>query len=444
MTTTGLRHEMVRSGSATLERVSKQAAPRPQVRAHERVNRIVGLAVILFAASIPLDAVPLASSLGVARVFGLLLGVAALTQPQVTFRRPPAAFWWFAVYLLIALVSAVPYLDWYGAAIQQRGLTIFQNLIMFWILSNVLRNEELSGRALVAMALVGTAVSVLMALGFMQTQVHTTRGVRLSFAGVNPNYLGGVLSICLLALLGMMLAARLTGRVWRWVAPVLSIPLIAAIVRTGSRGALAGLFAGLLVLALSGERVSRRFRNVALLLAGGAAAYFALYLTSISRARWGEALEERQVSGRERIYPELLRMFAERPLQGWGMENHRRELSRRIPQLSKGSLDTHNLYLYVLTEIGIIGSIPFWIALYLCIRAGIMARKTRHGLLPLVMLTAMLISNLVTTGIVSKPLWFVLAYATAGGAVAVRERRAARLSRLREEARQAVASVRAG
>ncbi|NLH99487.1 MAG: O-antigen ligase family protein [Chthonomonadales bacterium] len=438
------RAEMTTRKSGALRRGAEQPSQAARAPHAERANRIVRIAAILYAASVPLDAVPLAGSFGVARLFGVLVAVAALTQPGLTLRRPSPAFWWFAVYVFVALLSAVPHLDWYGGAIQQRAMTLVQNLIMFWIISNVLRDDDLSSRALVDLALVGTAISVLMGLGFMQTAVHTTRGVRLSFAGVNPNFLGGVLSICLLALVGMVLTSRLTGRTWRWLAPAMALPVAAALVRTGSRGALAGLFAGLLVLAFSGERATRRVRNMALLFGAGAAAYFALYLTSISRVRWGEALEERQVSGRERIYPELLRMIGERPLQGWGMENHRRELGRRVPQLTQGALDSHNLYLHVLSEVGIIGSIPFWIALALCVRAGFLARRTRHGLLPLVMVTAMLVSNMVTTGIISKPLWFVLAYATAGGMVALRERRASRLARMRDEVQHVVASARAG
>ncbi len=438
------RSELTQAAAGGLARQTT-SEPQPAVAARRvaRPHRILRLALILFAASVPLDAVPLVGSLGVARLFGLVLGVAALTQPTLAFRRPTAAFWMFATYLGIALLSATPHLDVYGPAIQQRGMTLIQNLIMFWIVSNVMRDEELSGRALTVMAIVGAAISVMMALGFLQTSVQTARGLRVSFAGANPNFVGGVLSLCLLTVLGLVLTARTAGKTWRWLAPALALPILGALVRTGSRGALGGLFAGLLVLAMSGERATRRFRNVALLLAAGAASYFALYVTSITRARWGEALEERQVSGRERIYPELVTMLRDRPLQGWGFEAHRRELGRRIPQLSQGALDTHNLYLHVLTEVGIVGSIPFWIALWLCLRGGIRARTTKHGLLPLVLVTAILVSNLVTTGIISKPFWFVMAYAVASGATAVAQRRRAALSdKMRQDVERALASAR--
>jgi O-antigen ligase len=388
-----------------------------------RASRIVRFAFILYAASVALDAVPVLGGIGVARIFAVILAAAALTQPNLSLRRPAAPFWWFAMYLAIALVSGVPHLDWYGEAIAQRGLTIAQNLILFWMVSNLLTDEELSGHALVAMVFMGAVVALLMGVGIGQSAVHTSRGVRLSFVGVNPNFLGGVLSLCLLAVLGMMLTSRLVGRAWRWAGPALAMPLLGALVATGSRGAMGGFAFGMFILILSGERLSRRVRNVVLFGLAGVAAYVTVYATSISRIRWGEAVEERQVSGRERIYPEALRMIGERPLQGWGMENHRRELGRRVPQLSSGSLDTHNLYLYVLTEVGILGSIPFWIGLALAVRGAWRARRTPHGMLPMVLLSAMLVSNLATTGIVTKPLWFVLAYAVAGGIAAGKQRR---------------------
>ncbi len=438
------RGELTQTAPDRLTRAAQaQAQPVKPVRRAPRPNRLLAFALVLFAASVPLDAVPLVGSLGMARVFGLLLGIAALTQPTLSLRRPTAAFWMFSTYLAIALISATPHIGWYGGAIQQRGMTLIQNLIMFWIVSNTMRDEDLSGRALTAMSVVGGAISVMMTFGFLQTSVQTTRGLRLSFAGANPNFVGGVLSLCLLAVLGLVLTARVTGTRWRWMAPALAVPILASLVRTGSRGALAGLFGGLVILTMSGERATRRFRNLALLLAASAASYFALYVTSITRARWGAALEEREVSGRERIYPELLKMLSERPIQGWGFEAHRRELGQRVPQLSEGALDAHNLYLHVLTEVGIVGSIPFWIALGLCVRGGLRARTTRHGLLPLVLVTAILISNLVTTGIISKPFWFVMAYAVAAGATATAKKRRAALSdQMRQDVERALASVR--
>lgn len=388
-----------------------------------RINKLLTVACAVFAASVPLDAIPIAGSLGVARVFGIALAAAALTQPGLAFRRPPAAFWWFAVYTLIALVSSVPHLDFYGDAVQRRMGSLVQTLLLFWIVSNLMRDEQLAGRMLASTALMGGLIALLMGLGVFQSSVHTARGVRMSFASTNPNFIGGVLTLSLLSLVGLTLAGRFRGRLWRWTTIALTLPMAGAIISTGSRGSLAGLFGGMAVLVLLGERLTRRLRNLLLLSVAGLVAYYTVYVTSISQVRWGEAIEQRSVSGREQIFPELVAMFRERPLQGWGFEAHRRELGRRVPQLTTGALDAHNLYLHVLTEVGLLGSIPFWVALWLCVKSGIAALRTPHRALPLVLLSAMLITNLATTGIVSKPLWFVLACAAGAGAGVPRRRR---------------------
>jgi O-antigen ligase len=147
----------------------------------------------------------------------------------------------------------------------------------------------------------------------------------------------------------------------------------------------------------------------------GAAVYFAVYTTYISRVRWEEALEHRRISGRERIYPALLGMAAERPLQGWGAEKNRRELAARVPQMEESALDAHNLYLHVLTEVGIVGSLPFVVALALSLQAARRSVRTRHGLLPLVLLCSVLVASLASTWILRKPFWFFIAYAVAAG-----------------------------
>jgi hypothetical protein len=103
--------QIARRSAGALTQALAPQAPEARARPTDRANRLVRLAVILFAASIPVEGVPVASSLGLARPFGLFLAASALTQPNWALRRPVAAFWMFALYMLIAFVGAVPYLD---------------------------------------------------------------------------------------------------------------------------------------------------------------------------------------------------------------------------------------------------------------------------------------------------------------------------------------------
>jgi len=394
-----------------------------------RAGRLAALGLYVFAASVPLDMLPvIGETFGLTRVTGLLLAVTALTQPKVTLRRPPAPFWWFGAYVIAVFISGVPHLDAYPSEIALRVLTLTQVLVMFWIVYNLLRDDVRSARALLVFAMACGVVALLMSLGVYQTSIATARGVRLSFAGGNANQVGTTLMLGLLTLVGLGYTARLAGRWWKWVVPIFAVPVAYAVMDTGSRGAVAGLGGGLLVLAFSGEHVARRLRNLLVFTVVGAAVYFAVYTTYISRVRWEEALEHRKISGRERIYPALLGMAAERPIQGWGAEKNRRELAARVPQMEEISLDAHNLYLHVLTEVGILGSLPILVALALSLQAARRAVRTRHGLLPLVLLCSVLVASLASTWILGKPFWFFMAYAVAAGADVGRVTRRRRLS----------------
>lgn len=400
-------------------------AAAPEVRAPaSRVRPLLQVACILFVATIPLEMLALVGeTFALPRLTGILLFLAALTQPRLALRRPAAPFWWFALYVMIAVFAGVPYLDLYSSSIALRLSTLVQLLVMFWIMGNILADEVLSRRALLAFTAMCMLIALFMAAGLFQTAIQTVRGIRYSFAGGNANQVGGTMTIGLLAMIGMAYTARLTGKVWRWLVPVIAVPLAFSIMDTGSRGAVAALVGGLIVLAVSGEHAARRLRNLFIFVAASVVVYVAVYTTFISRVRWEEAIITGRVSGRERIYPALLRMFAEKPIQGWGVERNRRELATRVPQIQASALDAHNLYLHVLTEVGLVGSIPFFIGIILCLRLAYRARKTVHGYLPLVLTAAMLVANMANTWILRKPLWFVLAYGVAAGLAATVRRR---------------------
>src|SRR5262249_31186920 len=132
-----------------------------------------------------------------------------------------------------------------------------------------------------------------------------------------------------------------------------------------------------------------------------------------TRMRWEQTLgvgSRSRMSHREQVYPAAWQMFTERPVFGWGPVRHCFELGRR---LNESYRDTHNLMLWVLTEVGLIGAIPFFTGIWLCLRAAWKARVGVEGILPLAMTLALLTANLSLTLHNRKLHWFVLAYALA-------------------------------
>jgi O-antigen ligase len=99
-------------------------------------------------------------------------------------------------------------------------------------------------------------------------------------------------------------------------------------------------------------------------------------------------------------------------LIGWGPIHHYYELGSRLGLLARGR-DTHNLFLWILTEVGVMGAIPFFTGLWLCGYAAWQARYTVQGILPLAMIACLLIANMAGTWHNRKIFWIVLSYALA-------------------------------
>lgn len=400
----------------------RAAAKRDRIK--KRTSRLVLAAITLFTITVPIDMVPvIGDRFGVSRIAGMLVLLVAILQPANALRRPHPALWWFTAYAAIVFLTGIPLYEAYGSEILQRVFTIAQLLLLFWVLSNVLQDDTVSRRTLLVFALSCALVAALMGLGIFRTSFETARGTRLSFAGGNSNQVGGTLMLGLLTLVGLAYTAHLTGRLWKWLVPMIAIPVAFAIMETGSRGSVVGLVGGLTAFVLAGQKLGTRMRNLVIFAMAAGVVYFAVYSTMISRSRWEEAVETRRLTGRERIYPAAIAMFMQKPIQGWGPEANRRELGMRVPLLGARSLDTHNMYLHVLTEVGVLGAIPFFIGLGLCLRSALRARSTPHGLLPIVLTSAVLIATLASNWALRKPLWLVLSYAAASGAGATQKRR---------------------
>jgi O-antigen ligase len=126
-------------------------------------------------------------------------------------------------------------------------------------------------------------------------------------------------------------------------------------------------------------------------------------------ARWRDTLEGGSMSGREVIFRVAWGMVKEKPILGWGPMNYY-ELGRRMNKLSR---DTHNIFLWLLTEVGLVGTVPFCIGLFLCVRAAWRGRKSTQGISPLALIVATLTVSLAGTFHGLKAFWIILAYSLA-------------------------------
>ncbi len=332
--------------------------------------------------------------------------------------RPPHATWWFLTYMVIFAVSAL--LD--PGPGDQRSLsdsgvvTFAQLLVFFWITADLLQDEKMARGVLLTYAIATSLLALAMLAGFSR---EIDEG-RLETMGDNPNASGQHMALSALIFIGL----TLNGTFKRWrtgkvLVPLLMILLLAGIAATGSRAAAGAFILGCSVFLLPHWRSRRILVSVILATLGIAAAVYMVARNPDFVGRWQESYYEGDTAGRDIIYGAAIDMISERPILGWHPVSGFYELGLRVGLWT--GRDTHNLFLDLLLELGIIGAIPFIIGLCLCVRAAWRARAGVLGMLPLALIIANLTASLAHTNLTWKPQWFVFAVAIAASSSKVAE-----------------------
>ena len=353
------------------------------------------------------------------KFFGLALAAFAVLQPRLCYEFPPKAFWWLVIYLFIHglwssyLFSFPPNVPDISSAVVTSVFRLVQFLVLFWISYNLLKQERIVNGAFWALSAACILLAVLQILGV--TSAAKSVG-RVTAFDSNPNGVAAILSLGLLALFG--LAYGRTKNDWKarlvfWFgAGILAV----AIIQTGSRGPLVAVLVSLAVFFLKGKNIATKLKFGVIALAG------VLFLVMVSTtmkpcAFVGKKRFMTKTWLVARIYPAAIGMILESPLIGWGPINHAWELGPRVGEQIR---DEHNVYLWILAEVGLIGVIPFFIALRLSWRSAWSARNGVQGIFPVMILLFVLTASMSRTNHNRKYYWVILSHAlAASGAYAV-------------------------
>ncbi len=343
----------------------------------------------------------------------IFLATTAL-QPRVAYGRIPAALGWFFVYLYVLVLAAAVQRTAYGSEVLKFFLVLLQGALVLWSASNLMRNETVGRGVLTSLGLACGALALLSLAGVGRTaHLQYTGGERLTVFGQNANNTAMVLAAGLTALGGLAYALHPSWPRRRWLVWPLAGAIGAAMIETGSRGGLVSLGAGLLVFMLGGRTGWLRLRNIAVGIIALGVLLWASYSSTLMRNRLELTAEKGNLAGRERIFPELLRMFREKPLIGWGPITNKYELGVRLHEIRFPRRDAHNMVLEVLTSTGVLGTVPFLVGVGLCALAAWRARRRLHGILPAALVAVVLAANMSGNRIASKVFWLVFAYAIA-------------------------------
>ncbi len=375
-----------------------------------RLFPVVRYSYYAFIFSIPIETLDIGIEGGVfsiSKVIGILFIATALLQPQVCFRNPPRPFWYFLAYILVWASLATFQPPQLMGLIAIQLFTLILMLILFWVSYNLLQEKSLVKGAFLSMVGSCALLASLVLIGFGQ---GIAQG-RVTAMSHNANMLGATLSLGLLALLGLAygrndMDGRSRALLW-----ICSGGIGVVLVGTGSRSAMLGLLGGIFLLAARRGNFGLKVKVGLISLLAIAALVWASYDNDAVRIRWERTLLTGDQSGREEIHPQAWNMFMEKPFFGWGPVSNYVELGARF---GKPTMDAHSLYLWIMTETGLLGTIPFFIGLWICWRTAWRATYGTEGSFPIALLGCLLIVSTAGSLQHRKLFWVILAYSLAG------------------------------
>ncbi|MGE5302645.1 MAG: O-antigen ligase family protein [Alphaproteobacteria bacterium] len=293
-----------------------------------------------------------------------------------------------------------------------RFITLAQLMVLFWIGSSLSENYEVSKSIMLsfvtASAVLATA-TLLRLPGFYAS--GAALGGRVTSLDVNPNAIGEIMAEGAVALIGLHISRALRfGKTTL----LLSIPLLILLVQTGSRAAISGFVIGSSVYLLLIWRSKRKLWSVGLAALGLVALIYIVSADPLTLERIRSSYYQGDVSGRDTIFSAAVKMIQDRPIFGWHPIELWYQLGLRVGTWER---DAHNLFLHLLLEVGLVGTLPFLIGLGLCVWAAWKASAGNLGLVFLALLLTLLVNNLAGTGLATKSFWLILALAVgaAGG-----------------------------
>lgn len=289
----------------------------------------------------------------------------------------------------------------------------------------------------------GALLSAAYGVIFPSTDPFAPGGTRLSGAGLNPNFLASLSVVA--TVLGVALAANRDSPPGARAAAAAAAALCAlSVAATGSRGGLLSLT----VVFVLGMLYAGKGRRLAITFAGVAvAAAVVLYIGTFAPAEIRErVLVVEGGAGRTDIWTVGWRMVEDNPVRGVGLGNF--EVSSIHYLLEPGALlrdeiivdhakTAHNLYLHVLSELGVVGLVLFGTILVLSIGSAAAAARRFRAMgdrsleiaarAVVVAAAGVLTADFFASGQFSKPLWMLLGLGPALLAIAHRAEQAAKI-----------------
>jgi O-antigen ligase len=391
------------------------------------VPTVVRLTFLLFVFILPFETANnliKSSPLTLIKMPAYLFFASCLLYPNKCFSHLPHALWWFLGYLIIFTLNGLVIPGQFVGGFFSKFFTWIQLITFFWIASCLLQEESLAKSVLLTFSVAAVLLSlgtIFHVPGFVDATEQIHSGARMTAFEGNPNTAGFLTAFAAVILIGLLLDKTVRS-LWSKVSlAALTLPLFLLNVRSGSRAGIGALIIGISLYLLPYRGAKQKMVRMiwaALTIVG---VMYMVISNPTSSRRW-EAVSEGDAANRQNIYPAAVDMIVERPIFGWQPVVASYELGKRVNNVAR-PLSAHNLWLHLLTEVGIVGTVPFLVALWLCVRAAWKARIGPLGMLPLALLVTFLAYSMAHAGWALKPVWLFLSLAVAAPFSRVRGRK---------------------
>lgn len=396
-----------------MSQCNRQGIDQPGVlskRAPKKFNSSIMISLCLFTFLIPLegaDPLGFSESFSIAKMAGGAFCVLFLIQSKLCIARPPQAFWGFAIYATIVAAEGLFCLNESLWDLSLYLLTLTQNILMFWLVYNIMKDRKVAEYAMLSCG-IGCAV---LSLAMLTIGTTDQFGDRLTVFRENPNTVAFYISIGLLISTSFAMRTNSFKVLMMLLLCPVFLLMISQVVQTGSRGGMLCAGVGIMCF-LFGKGGCR---NKALLVCAVAGILVVgiqrIQESDVALSRWQYTFENGDVATRDDIITQSVFMFMEKPVLGWMPVEHLKELGSRTART--GPKDTHNDILWVVTSVGVVGAIPFLIAVGYCVVGAWHGRKTDPGILSLALVGAVVVMSMSGTVHNRKMFWLVFAYAAA-------------------------------
>jgi O-antigen ligase len=359
-------------------------------------------ALWLFVFSLPWQGI---IRVGNVAVVGRLLGALALASALMAvvisarFRR------WQLFH-----VAAMLFVIWCGIGVfyfempnvPKKFWTFVQLFAVLWMIWELAPTTQRL-RGLLAAYLLGAYVSALNTVLLLRTGEAMRR---FAAGGMDPNDLAMTLALAVPT--AWYLGITTPRPVFRWIARgYLPIGLLAVIL-TGSRGGMLTALVGLLIIPLTGARLSPGKMAAAVVLLAAAGGLAVAYVPENIVARLestGTEVEDARLGGRFKLWVAGANAFMKQPVMGYGTSGF---IPAIEPELGPRAQVAHNSFLSVLVEEGLIGFMLYatmLVTAFLSIRR-LPALERRFAL---VLLLTMCTAMMPLTWEDVKAVWFTMA-----------------------------------